>query len=151
MINLSSLDTNQRFFSLFAQIKSKATVNFSFHFTASTMPTSNQVVFDWDDTLFPTTAFLNMRESGLDHVELEKLSKSVLCLLHQYLFVYGQQNVFIVTNADKRWILQSLNMAIDLCQRYSIQNSFKPIRSLILNGNIMTISAKHLYSRQHPK
>ena len=66
------------------------------------------IVFDWDDTLFPTT-FLNLINFHIDD-NVKKLLE--VCELHiikilEY-FVNSFNHIYIVSNAEKTWIFHSI-------------------------------------------
>jgi len=75
------------------------------------------VIFDWDDTLFPTSAWIQRsklnKSAGL--AALRKLGKAVYDLLAYYLKLFGAKNVRVVTNGTKSWVLKSLQQC---SQRY---------------------------------
>jgi len=77
--------------------------------------TSTLIVFDWDNTLFPTKALQLIRSrpgkpkfSKKDLAELCELSQWVYRVLHAYITVYSAQNIRIVTAAKQGWIESSL-------------------------------------------
>ena len=76
------------------------------------------VIFDWDDTLFPTTAITSNGGKGINVRDLLNLGKSVYELLEEYIARFGAKNLFIVTNAKKSWFLRSLKMVSDICKAY---------------------------------
>ena len=108
------------------------------------------VIFDFDDTLFPTTVLfkhlmINIKDKNVnkrDLMQLAILSQLILSTLKQYLSIYGQDNIFIVTNGPNQWIEQALNCVIVLCAKYQIKNSYEAILELQRNGKIKTISAR---------
>jgi len=73
------------------------------------------VVFDWDDTLFPTKARQLMRSraskklSKSEFLELCALSKSVHRVLRAYISLYSARNICIVTSAQWGWIQHCLD------------------------------------------
>jgi len=72
------------------------------------------VVFDWDNTLFPTKArqLIRRRRSrmltGVEFEELRALSEWVYRVLRAYISFYGARNICIVTAAKRGWIEKSL-------------------------------------------
>eukprot|EP01084_Bolivina_argentea_P196603 337023_1 len=123
------------------------------------MVSNHIILWDWDDTLYPTTSLIKKRTTYVQNdvqtdIEnnLKQLSELLLKLLTIYLSTFGQSNIFIITNGEQNWVLQSLQTAINYCNKYNIENhQFKTIFELILSGKIKTISANYLYSNQYPK
>ena len=76
------------------------------------------VIFDWDDTLFPTTAIQQSPSGAMNVEELCKFGKSVYELLEKYIHHFGVDNMRIVTNGTKSWVFKSLKMASDLYRGY---------------------------------
>merc|ERR1719229_1979337 len=68
-------------------------------------------IFDYDDTLFPTTSIFKNKES-VSSEELNKLGQSVLELLNKYTNTFGANNVCIVTNGSDNWVFESLGYLI---------------------------------------
>lgn len=100
---------------------------------------STVIIFDWDDTLFPTTWLtsnklniydINVRQSLLPlFVTLDR----VICNVLNRFMLYGE--VFIITNALPDWIKISCSML--------------PKSSIILK-NINIVSARKLYQYRFP-
>lgn len=99
------------------------------------------VIFDWDDTLFPTTWTvsnnINLSDDGISThnkfiVHFSKLDMLLYKLLSECL-KFG--TVIIVTNAVLKWITMSSSMLPNT------QNLFK---------NIQIISARDMYQKQYP-
>eukprot|EP01083_Nonionella_stella_P044358 119447_1 len=76
------------------------------------------IVFDWDDTLFPTTAIkkLEISKKGYlsvsaeDHMQLKELSYEIYHALSTCILQYGAPNIRIVTASEKGWIKRSLSI-----------------------------------------
>lgn len=85
------------------------------------------IIFDWDDTLFPTHWSIN-NGNLLSGDYLHKLDMAISRLLGAAL---KQGMVLIITNATMEWITISKNML--------------PISSNIIDVNIKIISARDLY------
>ncbi len=68
------------------------------------------VIFDWDDTLFPTSTVVHDEESKkrVTAEELHRFGKAVYEMLDEYIAVFGHQNLFIVTNGAAKWYLSVL-------------------------------------------
>ena len=71
------------------------------------------IIFDWDDTLLPTTFLTpggifdeDIELSNTDTEKLSKLEQSVLQLLTE---AVEKGNVYIITNAGKGWVEYSAN------------------------------------------
>ena len=96
------------------------------------------VLIDFDDTLFPSSwcnkNFINLsseesvKEYKLYFIELDKTISNVL----SNLLNYGK--IFIVTNANMRWIKSCLNVLTST-------------RNLIMNNNIRIVSARDIYGQ----
>lgn len=71
----------------------------------------NIIFFDWDDTLFPSTAFLEK-----DPCDLNKISENICKILELY-SEYGQ--VYILTNASKNWINDCLTKYMPNLEKYN--------------------------------
>ena len=75
-------------------------------------PTSRKrkylVAFDWDDTLYPTFSLVHNQGRNVEMNDLYKLGKSIYILLETYIHRFGFENLFILTNASKKWVLDSL-------------------------------------------
>lgn len=114
--------------------------------------TKRMVIFDWDDTLFPTTEFIKKSKS-MSIENLYKWGSRVFELLKLYIDTFGAQNVYIITNGDKGWIEYSLQMA---SKQFQILNDWRldyfiSIKSLLQVYRIKTISARSLYQDEYPK
>ena len=91
------------------------------------------IVFDWDDTLFPTT-FLNIINYHIDdNVKqiLEDCESHVISILDY--FVNSFYHIYIVSNAEKAWI------------SYCIKNYYNRLYSHELFKKINIISARDMY------
>ena len=121
-------------------------------YISTTLAMNKIVIFDWDDTLFPTTAFIR-KSSGkeLNGDEMKLLSQNVLSIIKKACLLYGSSNVYIVTNAYNGWVQSSLRKIIRYCCQNKIENSFGEIYSLISKSCITTLSARHLFAKQLPK
>lgn len=130
------------------------------------------VIFDWDDTLFPTTHFLNnfKAAAGFYHKEkrarsaatkditaqdLHRFAKSTYYVMRQYIAVFGAHSIFIVTNAMKGWVMHSLT-AMSAIYRQSDScdiglDFFALIKELLLTANVPVISAQYLHARRYPQ
>jgi len=78
-------------------------------------PDNTLVVFDWDNTLFPTKAMQlissrpgKTKFTKKDGAGLCELSKWVHRVLRAYIAVYSSQNIRIVTAARQGWVESSL-------------------------------------------
>jgi len=75
------------------------------------------VIFDWDNTLFPTKALQLMHNRPGKHKyseeerdALHKLSKWVHRVLRAYISMYSAQNLAIVTSAANGWIEKGMKI-----------------------------------------
>ena len=95
------------------------------------------LIFDWDDTLYPTTEYERIAHSEKVEEILEtkfnEIGKDVISLLSS---AQKAGLVYIVTNADKEWI-------ITRCAR-----DYKEVRPLLEKIEIR--SARNLYSWMYP-
>lgn len=82
----------------------------------------NITIFDWDDTLFPTSSFTPRSESHMVKLVQQycnyfaQLDIITLGILTQA--VESKAKVIIVTNADKQWIYYSSQLALPLTHNY---------------------------------
>jgi len=119
------------------------------------------VIFDWDDTLFPTTTIVFNDNKGVSAGKLRELGEAVYNLLAKYLKTFGAQNVFIVTNGSKSWVLHSLKM---ISQRYQAcfdgtddekgrsEDYFAAIYNTLISSNsIPVVSAQDEYKYRYPQ
>eukprot|EP01084_Bolivina_argentea_P165948 288218_1 len=96
----------------------------------------NICIWDYDDTLFPTHAFMTHQYK----TDKQFMSKLVLLVsLINQIFIktielFGASNVIIITNGTDDWVDKSLNMA-------TVKNTFMPFQKLLKKHNIKIISA----------
>ena len=118
------------------------------------------VIFDWDDSMYPTTAFLkkkniNTTQSYKDiPLELFREFGETLYLTFQtYIKIFGHQNIYIVTNGSVEWVLKSLiNSSLFYKQKFvDKKDYFAALYNSFLELNITIISSKRLYAYQFPK
>ena len=124
------------------------------------------VIFDWDDTLFPATAFNVDNGKNIEAIDLLNLGKSVYELLEKYILHFGVENLCIVTNGKKSWVSDSLKMLSDLYQArfdgQSVETEQKELErdqdyfaaiynTLISSDPILVISAQDLFCFQYPQ
>ena len=122
------------------------------------------VIFDWDDTLFPTTAIRINEGKDISVSELLKLGQSVYKLLEEYIASFGAKNLCIVTNGVQSWVSDSLKMLSDVCKAYfeemneemeqkeRDQDCFAAIQNtLISEYSIPVISARDEFSVRYPQ
>jgi hypothetical protein len=101
---------------------------------------TNIIIFDWDDTLFPTS-WLNTNDIKLNEenvnvtykIYFQELDKSIYNLLKSYNKI---STIYIVTNASMKWIKASLN-------------TLPLTRKLIIKENIRIISSRDMYSKKN--
>ena len=122
------------------------------------------VIFDWDDTLFPTTALRINEGQSVPASDLYNLGLSVYKLLDKYIARFGSENLCIVTNGRKSWVLDSLKMVSDLYQAYfeenddeseqkeKGQNYFAAIYNTLISSHpIPVISAQDEFANRYPQ
>merc|ERR1719347_2309563 len=68
----------------------------------------NLVIFDWDDTLFPTTALVRNKEK-VTGLQLQQFGYSAFYVLTQYITTFSAENIFIVTNGKHGWVQKSIS------------------------------------------
>lgn len=98
---------------------------------------TNIIIVDWDDTLFPTY-WLNSNDIKLSNenvkitykIYFQELDKTISNFLNSYSEV---GTIYIVTNANMKWIKASLN-------------SLPQTRKTIIENNIRILSARDMYS-----
>lgn len=98
------------------------------------------IIFDWDDTLFPTTYLKNRAELHQDHRtnellnrKIKKLELSVKTLLSSAI---NKGNTFIITNAELNWVKFTTG-------------KFYPMLLPLMN-QIKIISAREQYQMNYP-
>mmetsp|Transcript_40909 Transcript_40909/g.67241 ORF Transcript_40909/g.67241 Transcript_40909/m.67241 type:complete len:240 (-) Transcript_40909:243-962(-) len=128
----------------------------------------NIAIFDWDDTLFPTFAKYK-KPHDFSLTELHHHGVMVYRTLCRYVKLCGHQNVYIVTNAGKGWVQNSL---ASMCHEYNFklkqgqqrtdavideamtQNHFELVHRLLFDQKlgfpIVVTSAQHFYKALHP-
>lgn len=126
--------------------------------------TKRMVIFDWDDTLFPTTYTIT-NETQLSLTELHSFGAKVYKLLMKYIDTFGGDNIYIITNGGDGWIQYSLNETSSKFQALlngsssdkdtvattpKMKDYFKSILAIFKIYRIRTISARHLYGHQYP-
>lgn len=98
------------------------------------------IIFDWDDTLFPTSWLIQNNINLSDEITQNKyiiLFTRLDTLINQLLTLAMKHGkVIIVTNAVHKWIDTSLNM---------LSNTKK-----IIQNNIEVVSARELYQDKYP-
>merc|ERR1712157_59441 len=74
------------------------------------------VVFDWDDTLFPTHEMKKEQPA-----EMNEVGEKVFIALTVYCATFGRRNVFIVTNALNGWVQEiATQTAKEMEKRYPL-------------------------------
>jgi len=119
------------------------------------------VIFDWDDTLFPTSAVVFKQQSRITIGDLYVLGKSMYELLGTYISMFGAKNLFIVTNGSKHWILDSLKEMSRIYkesfeavegdeEELRGKDFFAAIYNSFLSLRIPLLSARSVYSERYP-
>lgn len=98
------------------------------------------IIFDWDDTLFPTTWLV---QKNIDLVDKDMQNKYIVMfsrldnLLHRILISFSNRGqIVIVTNASIKWI----DVALDML----------PNTKQIIKNKIPVISARDHYQNKYP-
>merc|ERR1719242_2295301 len=116
------------------------------------------VIFDWDDTLFPTTSVVCKQEKHITVGDLQSLGHSIYKMLGKYIETFGANNIFIVTNGSSNWVLESLK---EMSRVYQVsfegiddQNErgkdyWAAIYNSLISLKLRIVSAKALYSQDH--
>jgi len=98
------------------------------------------IIFDWDDTLHPTS--LLKKRQTLSLTEVRAFGLRLYQTLLDLIRLYGASNIFIVSNADRVWIEQCL---LSLAGTYWVN-----VYHLISLFDIQIISAKNRFSALYP-
>merc|ERR1740131_119340 len=127
------------------------------------------VIFDWDDTLYPTSYVFQLTSDdkekqqtekaavrkGISAHELHRFAKSAYFVLRRFIEAFGAQSIVIVTNAKKGWVMHSLIASSALYQQTEPRmiglDFFALIRELLLAREIPIISAHHLFHERYPQ
>ena len=108
------------------------------------------VIFDWDDTVFPTTALFKNRDK-VNIRQLTEFGKSAHDLICRYIDTFSAENVYIVTNGSSKWLKQSLGIIIERERASSKTDLYwsriKEILSTTLRGQVISTS---LYGETYP-
>eukprot|EP01083_Nonionella_stella_P114134 337120_1 len=96
----------------------------------------NLIIWDWDDTIFPTYAFRTHQDRKDKHF---KAKLSILVCLIERVFtemidIYGASNIIIVTNGSPSWVHKCLNVDI-------VRPIFLKFQTLLQTHKIQSISA----------
>jgi len=120
---------------------------------ASPKSMKRMVIFEWDDTLFPTVEFV--KNKGAKKMNIKQLNDCgcrLYELLKTYMITFGASNIYIITRngiTGTGWIQQSLQMASELFQELN-KSQIKPfeydyfsiIDGLLIWNEIKIISAR---------
>jgi len=114
------------------------------------------IIFDWDDTLFPTFECVDNKKQ-MNIKTLNNWGCRVYKLLKKYIETFGAENIYIITNAAHGWIQDSLQMASELFQelnKYQTEpfeyDYFRIIDILLTVHKIQIISARSSYQATFP-
>jgi len=106
------------------------------------------VFFDWDDTIFPTTAAIRNNQLIPDG-DLEIFGKAAYELLLNFINVYSAENIYIVTNGESGWVKKSLKiMSKRQTTGINYWKAFRKLFSTSLAGHV--ISARSMYETAYP-
>lgn len=109
------------------------------------------VIFDWDDTLIPTTALFRGNEQ-VSGAELERFGAATLELMAKYIETFSAENIYIVTNGKDEWVEKSLDILSSRQRALSGFDYWAQIRQLLaihFHGHI--ISARSIFEGAFPK
>jgi len=118
--------------------------------TSTSAQQQQLVIFDWDDTIFPTTALVKNKEK-VSGAELERFGKAAFELLVKYIEAFSAENIYLVTNGNAQWVEQSLRVLSGKQRRRSGHDYWAPIQQLLasqLSGHV--ISARALFEAAYP-
>lgn len=92
-------------------------------------------LIDWDDTIFPTTWYNNIKNSGLNlNSTMQSYDANLFIFLEQLIKI---SDVFIITNATMKWIEKTIQLL--------------PKSQVLINSKIRIVSARDKYSSMYPK
>lgn len=98
------------------------------------------IIFDWDDTLFPTTWVvknnINLADDNVKNKFIVYFSKLDMLLYKIFSECMKYGTIFIVTNASFRWAMTSSNIL--------------PNTQKLFDKYIKVISARDIYQEQYP-
>ena len=89
------------------------------------------IVFDWDDTLFPTSHYNRRHLSKSFYSNLKDLEESIVSLLE---FATERAPTFIITAAEKRWV------------ELSVKKYFPRVASLMSERKVTVLSVRDYWS-----
>ena len=98
------------------------------------------IIFDWDDTLLPTT-FLTQGKNYIDNVILTEVDKEKISQLESLVSkllneAVNKGEVYIITNAGEGWV------------EYSAEKIYPSISDIL--SKVKIVSARGLYEKQFP-
>jgi len=112
-------------------------------------------IFDWDDTLFPTSAWISdgkLNKSATLRA-LRSIGKAVYDLLAYYLRLFGAKNVRVVTNGTKSWVLKSLRQCSSRYRELTSDPAdyFAAIYNSFVSLDILVSSARDMHGKDFPQ
>jgi transcription termination factor NusB len=104
------------------------------------------IVFDWDDTLFPTT-YLNIINYHIDENVKKLLAECELHVINilEY-FVNSFYHIYIVSNAEKSWIFRSVEMYYNRLHSHEL---FKKINIISARDTYINIYTNDFYDSMY--
>jgi len=112
------------------------------------------VIFDWDNTIIPTTEFFDddcaVRHSVTGD-QLQSFAKAAHEMVLKYIDTFGAENVYIVTNGRSKWIMTSLDRLDSKEKALSGTDHWHRFQQLLtskLSGHM--ISAQALHGESYP-
>ena len=118
----------------------------------ATVPAHKKLlIFDWDDTIFPTTALLKTKEP-LTAIQLEEFGKSAYEVIVTAIQLFSAENIYIVTNAGNQWVQQSIDVVMKMFWNQNTRSEYwfqiKQLLATTFNGHV--ISARALQEAAYP-
>ena len=104
------------------------------------------ILLDFDDTLYPSS-YIAKHDINNKYINIDYQIWKIYCnksyqLLLKLIKKYGSHNIYIVTNASKKWVNHCLNQLRHSC--------FMNISHLISQYKISIISAKDTFGKKYP-
>jgi len=113
------------------------------------------VLFDYDDTLFPTSAWTSngKLKACATLPALRKVGKAIYELLKIYIRVFGEKNVRVVTNGSQSWVLESLRLCSTRYSELSSDNVnyWAAIYNSFISLDILVSSARDMHCDDFPQ
>ena len=107
------------------------------------------VLFDCDDTLFPSSSMCYDKDAKAQPLEtsaeeLHAVGKSMYFVFRTYLRVFDAQNIFIVTNAKREWVMHSLDSTSKMFRLKDEKQSNEALPGFLPRAYGLPARARHL-------